>query len=135
MPIYYVMKKIPFSFVLLFLFLLTSISSAQKVDKFKPIKNGFQVNRNDRDNFYFDNKDYSFTIYTLKFQRFYEVKKIGDWSFNIILQPQFQYIEHQLLNKFFIKPEDFNGNHMLNTEKNLPNLKIFLFMLLNWVFN
>lgn len=110
------MKKIPFSFILLFVFLV-SISYAQEGHKFKHIKTGFQVNRNDRDNFYFNNKDYSFAIFTLKFQSFYEVKKIKNWSFNVILQPQFQYIEHQLLNKFFITPEDFNGDYLEWREK------------------
>lgn len=119
------MKNIPFRFLLIFL-ILASVSFGQEEQKFKPLKSGFQINRNDRDNFYFSNKDYSFSIYSIKFQRFYEVKKFKNWAFNIVLQPQFQYIEHKLLNKFFIRPDDFNGDYLAYREK-LTQLKNFSF--------
>lgn len=119
------MKNIPFRFLLIFL-ILASVSFGQEEQKFKLLKSGFQINRNDRDNFYFSNKDYSFSIYSIKFQRFYEVKKFKNWAFNIVLQPQFQYIEHKLLNKFFIRPDDFNGDYLAYREK-LTQLKNFSF--------
>ncbi len=112
------------SFVVLFLFYSEACSQEQQKTRF--LKNGFQINYGSRDNFYFKNDNYSFNIYNFKLQSFYKLKTFKSWSFNLVLQPQFQHIKHRLLNKAFIKPDSEVNNYLAYREK-LAQLKTISF--------
>ena len=90
--------------------LLVSSLTAQENKKgiFAIKKIGFLYNNANENNFLFDDKDYSYTSKTYKFQAFYT---IGNWKnidFELILQPQIQTIAHQLLNEQFVLPSEKN---------------------------
>lgn len=125
------LKAISFFFLLAIILLSTCQLRAQKKDKIKHLKYGLQISTNARNNFYFSNENYALKINTLKLQSFYKLKTIKDWDFNLILQPQFQLMEHKLLNKFFIQPDDFDGNFLEYREKfTQPNhLSLYAFEL------
>ncbi|KUJ61871.1 hypothetical protein AR687_09920 [Flavobacteriaceae bacterium CRH] len=54
----------------------------------------------------FKNKDYTFTNHFYKLQLYYEVKKTKHFEYEILLQPEVNFARHQLLNFYFVKPED-----------------------------
>lgn len=93
-------------YVLVFFCMMYS-SYGQNTSKhrLKPVKVGILFNVNDEENFLFDDKDYFYTSTVVKSQFFYE---LFDWkkvNFNLIVQPQYHHIKHQLLNPFYIGPE------------------------------
>jgi len=95
--------------VVFFIFFSTVfIYSQVKKSKLKPIKIGFLYNYGTNENFVFDDPDYTYSTNTLKAQAFYN---LGTWkTFNIelIVQPQIQFLKHQLLNKWFVTPDQDN---------------------------
>ena len=64
-------------------------------------------NANDK-NFIFDDKDFSYSTNTYKLQAFYNLGTWKSLKFELILQPQIQILEHQLLNKQFVLPSEEN---------------------------
>jgi hypothetical protein len=89
-----------------------SDSFSQENKKIEFLKTGFQFNKTSRDNFYFEEEDYAFDIYVFKFQKFYKLRDLGKWEFIAVPQLQYQYIEHQLLNKFFVQDFNFGENFL-----------------------
>jgi hypothetical protein len=98
-------------FLIIFVFNTFEIK-AQKDSKIEFLKNGIQFSRTSRDNFYFEEEDYALDIYVFKFQKYYKLKDLGKWEFKAVPQLQFQYIEHQLLNKFFVQEFNFGENFL-----------------------
>lgn len=100
--------------ILLFIafFFLCFWSHAQQKKKraFEFQKFGIQLNRVTQDFSFVDDPDYNMTGITLKSQWFFHMRKLGKWDFNVILQPQFQSLQHQLVNKFFVQEVDYPGN-------------------------
>ena len=112
--------------LILLICLFSSFSSAQEEKKIEFLYNGFQLNKLSRSNFYFKELDYAFDIYAFKFQKFYKLRDLGKWEFITVPQVQFQYIEHQLLNKFFV--QDFNyGENFLEFRNRYIQPKNFSF--------
>ncbi len=71
----------------------------------QPKKVGILFNKADEKNFLFDDSDYFYQSSIIKGQLFYGLfdwKKIG---LNLLVQPQYQRIKHQLLNPSFVGPE------------------------------
>jgi hypothetical protein len=100
--------KIIFLFITL-LFLLTSIT-AQESEKgrFNIKKVGLLYNNANEKNFIFNDKDFSYSTNTYKLQAFYNLGTWKSLKFELILQPQIQILEHQLLNKQFVLPSEEN---------------------------
>lgn len=94
-------------FLYLFLFITFCVNSQSKKKAFlKPNKIGFLYNYANEKNFLFDDTDYYYTTNTFKSQFFY---KLGNWktlNFELIVQPQIQFIKHQLLNEFYVLPSE-----------------------------
>jgi hypothetical protein len=100
-------------FILLFVVILGCKTSwAQREHKISFLKSGVQFNKNSRNNFYFEEVDYAFDINTFKYQRFYKLRDLGQWDFIAIPQLQYQYIRHQLLNKFFVQEFNYGENFL-----------------------
>ena len=109
---------------------MVSKSFGQKLKKgiWSPYKVGVLYNYGNENNFLFDDKDYSYKTNTYKAQFFY---KIGSWkslNFDLIAQPQIQFLTHKLLNPSFVQPR--HGDNYLElreiyTKKKSMNLYAF----------
>ena len=91
--------------VLIFAF-LTFKSHGQKSTKglFSPYKIGFQYNFGNEKSFLFDDPDYYYQSHTLKGQLFYPLTDFRKIKIDLVLQPQIQLIQHQLLNSYYVTP-------------------------------
>jgi len=56
----------------------------------------------------FNNKDYTFTNHFYKLQLYYKLKQTKYFQFEILVQPEINFATHQLLNFYFVKPDDQN---------------------------
>jgi hypothetical protein len=56
----------------------------------------------------FNNNDYTFTNHFCKVQLYYELKRGNHFRYEILVQPEVNFAEHQLLNFYFVKPEEPN---------------------------
>ena len=89
-----------------FLFVLPFMVYSQETKKgiFNIKKIGLLYNYGNEKNILFDDKDYSYKTNTFKAQLFYE---IGSWKkldWELIVQPQIQFLNHQLNNASFVQP-------------------------------
>lgn len=93
----------------IFLFVVLSAFSQHKKKSFlKPYKIGFLYNYGSNENFLFDDTDFTYSTNTYKGQLFYS---LGTWKkidFELIVQPQVQFSNHQLINKFYVTPNQEN---------------------------
>lgn len=101
------MKK---SFILLsFLFvIITTFSQEKKKSILKPAKFGFLYNFGTNENFVFDDVDYTYTSQTFKGQAFYNLGTWKNLNFELIVQPQVQFLKHQMINEYFVTPDEEN---------------------------
>ena len=60
----------------------------------------------DKDKFPFNADDYIHEVDFYKIQINYRFKDKRKWAFEVNLEPSFNIVEHQLLNRFYIKPSD-----------------------------
>ncbi|TDO69785.1 lipid A 3-O-deacylase PagL [Flavobacterium chryseum] len=54
----------------------------------------------------FNNKDYTFTNHFYKLQLYYRLKETKHFQYEILVQPEVNFGSHQLLNFYFVKPEE-----------------------------
>ncbi|WP_264536791.1 acyloxyacyl hydrolase [Flavobacterium sp. N1736] len=54
----------------------------------------------------FKNKDYTFTNHFYKLQLYYKLKETKHFEYEILVQPEVNFGTHQLLNFYFVKPEE-----------------------------
>jgi hypothetical protein len=98
--------------IFLLITLLFGFSSLTAQDSKKGLFNikkvGFLYNNANDKNFIFDDKDFSYSTNTYKLQAFYDLGTWKSLKFELILQPQMQILEHQLLNKQFVLPTEEN---------------------------
>jgi hypothetical protein len=97
-------------YILIILFLTPLLSSAQEPKKaiLNIKKIGFLYNYAVSDNFIFDDKDFTYATNTYKIQAFYNVGSWKSLDFELIVQPQYQVIQHQLINEQFVLPSEEN---------------------------
>mgnify|MGYP001581152338 FL=1 len=74
----------------------------------KPYKIGVLHNYGVNENFIFDDPDYTYATNTYKLQAFYKLGKWKKLNFELIVQPQTQSLNHQLINKWFVTPDQEN---------------------------
>lgn len=101
------MKNSFLTFIFLFV-VFFSFSQDVKKGVLKPIKIGFLYNYGTNENFINDDPDYTYSTKTFKVQAFY---KLGNWKnlgFQLIVQPQMQFVKHQLINEQFVLPNEVN---------------------------
>tara|TARA_R110002072_G_scaffold291801_1_gene460096 strand:- start:832 stop:1467 length:636 start_codon:yes stop_codon:yes gene_type:complete len=90
-----------------FLLVFTFTYGQGEKDSIRKLKKiGILYNSAKQNNALFFDKDYNYKTDVLKFQFFYNLKDWEQWDFNLILQPQVQIANHQLLNEFFITPDE-----------------------------
>jgi hypothetical protein len=98
------------NFIALILFFTTLYSFSQEKKKsiLKPNKIGFLYNYGVNENFVFDDPDYTYSTNTFKAQAFYKLGKWKKLDFELIVQPQVQFLKHQLINEQFVTPDQEN---------------------------
>ncbi|WP_298781463.1 acyloxyacyl hydrolase [uncultured Polaribacter sp.] len=101
------MKK-KFSLFIFLIICLSIFSQNEKKNIIKPIKIGFLYNYGINENFVFDDPDYTYSTNTYKLQAFYKLGSFKKIDFELIVQPQIQFLKHQLINEQFVTPEDEN---------------------------
>ena len=89
---------------------LISSSFGQKSEKgiLSPTKLGIQFTQGNERSFLFNDPDYFYRTNTLKLQFYYPLAKWKKLDISLIIQPQVQFIQHQLYNEQFVLPEEEN---------------------------
>lgn len=101
------MKDVIISFVFVF-FIFSGFSQEKKKSIFKPYKIGFLYNYGTNENFVNDDLDYKYSTQTYKGQFFYKLGTRKNWDFELIVQPQIQNLRHQLINSYYVTPDQEN---------------------------
>ena len=97
------------SIFILLLFLSSLATSQEKKEQQLSLKKvGILFSSAKQNNILFFDKDYDYKTNVYKFQLFYTLRTGINWDINLIVQPQFQTAQHQLLNKQFITPRASN---------------------------
>ena len=98
--------------LILFLLLFICFSAIGQENKERQIsvnKVGILFSKAKQNNLLFFDKDYDYKTNAYKFQLFYSIQNNGEnWDVNLILQPQFQKAQHQLLNEQFTQKKDIS---------------------------
>ena len=94
--------------IVLFFSSLLSFAQAPKKGVLNIKKIGFLYNNAHSDNFIFDDKDFTYATKTYKLQSFYNLGSWKSLDFELIVQPQYQVIQHQLINEQFVLPSEEN---------------------------
>jgi len=89
---------------------LTSTLYGQKLGKGlrSPTKFGIQFTQGNERSFLFDDPDYFYRTNTLKLQFYYPLTQWKKLDISLIIQPQVQFIQHQLYNEQFVLPKEEN---------------------------
>jgi len=87
---------------------MTSFSQERNKSILKPYKLGFLYNFSSNENFIFDDVDYTYITNTYKAQVFYKLGKWKNINLELIVQPQVQFLKHQLINEQFITHDQEN---------------------------
>jgi hypothetical protein len=88
------------------LFFYSLVNSQEKERQVSINKVGVLFSKAKQNNLLFFDKDYDYKTNVYKFQLFYSIQNGENWDVNLILQPQFQKAQHQLLNEQFITPDE-----------------------------
>ena len=118
-------------YLLIVVFFSSFLSAAQAHKKgiLNIQKIGFLYNTAASDNFIFNDKDFTYTTNTYKIQAFYN---LGNWkslSFELIVQPQYQILEHQLINEQYVLPSEENYQEKRTEFTNAKTMHLYAFEL------
>lgn len=123
------MKKTTLLFLLVFINIANIQSQEPKKGIFNIKKIGFLYNHANENNFIFDDKDFSYTTKTFKLQAFYDLGKWKTFDFELIIQPQIQVLQHQLLNKYFVLPTEENYQEKIDEFTTPKTMHLYAFEL------
>ena len=105
---------------------LISKSFGQKSTKsfFSPTKFGIQFSQGNENSFIFDDPDYFYRTNTVKGQIYFPVTNWKTVEVSLIIQPQVQFVKHQLYNEQFVLPSEENYLERRQRFTQLKNLSI-----------
>ncbi len=92
-------------FVLIFVLLNVLFVKAQEKKWYQPTRIGFMYGYGNQGGLFLDDKDYSYTSNLFKIQLFYPLRQ-GKYSIDLEIQPTVGFSKHQLLNFYFIQPNE-----------------------------
>ena len=120
------MNRSIFIFLLFFYYLVNS-----KEKKIKPYvkKIGFLYSSAKQNNILFFDRDYDYKTNVYKFQLFYVLRKGKNWDINLMLQPQYQMAQHQLLNEQFVTPDEENFEFLREKFTQKKDISLYAFEL------
>lgn len=90
-------------FTLLIFF--TKVNAQDTLLKTNKIKLGFNSGFGTQKSFPFDSKDYTYDVQFYKLQFNYLVIQRTKWNFEVNIEPSYYLVEHQLLNKYYVRPD------------------------------
>ena len=101
------MKNNIFSLVLwmILIFSIKVFAQNKQANTYK-LRLGFNTGFGTQGSFPFNSTDYLYNVQFYKFQINYLAMHRSKWNFEINLEPSYYLAEHQLLNKYYVKPED-----------------------------
>ncbi|MBL0736940.1 acyloxyacyl hydrolase [Flavobacterium sp. GN10] len=74
----------------------------------------------------FNNRNYTFTNHFYKVQLYYKVKETKRFQYQILIQPEINFAEHQLLNFYFVKPETPNYQQKRDEYTQLKDIREYV---------
>lgn len=116
--------KVKYCFIFFVLF-LGKLVSQEKKSVLKPYKIGVLYNYGSEDNFLFDDKDYTYSTNSYKFQAFYNLGSWKNFDFELIVQPQVQFLHHQLLNEWYVTPDQENFQEKIAEFTQPKNMNLY----------
>ena len=127
MPVFYpltnknTLYKKSFLFLAVLL-LFTSVIYGQESTKKHFISTvGIHIGSSSQESFLGNDPDYSHDNKFINIQLTHVVKSNGNWSFELLAQPTYYQTTHQLLNLFYIRPEEFENFEELRDRFTQPN--------------
>jgi len=84
------------------------VNAQDKQFKSHRIRLGYNTGFGTQESFPFNSPDYSYDVQFYKFQFNYLTSQRPKWSFEINLEPSYYRVEHQLLNKYYVRPEEYD---------------------------
>lgn len=94
------------SLILLALTLIFSEAKAQDApQKTNKIRLGFNSGFGSQESFPFNSKDYSYDVQFYKLQFNYLMMERIKWKFELNIEPSYYLAEHQLLNEYYVRPD------------------------------
>lgn len=69
------------------------------------------------------NTDYSYSNRTLKIEAFFQVHHTEKWSYEVLIQPEMNFAKHQLLNLFFVTPDEPNFEELRERYTKLKDIR------------
>lgn len=114
------MRKIK---ILLIIFILFSASTHAQdtIPKSNKIRLGLNYGFGTQQSYPFNSKDYTYDVQFYKIQINYLLNKRTKWSFEINVEPSIYINEHQLLNKYYVQPND--GDDYLEKREEFTKIK------------
>jgi len=98
-------QKFTIPFFLILVFMAHSFVGNAQIKK-ENLKLGFTYGTGSQNKFPFNEDDYTHEVTFYKTQINYRFKDQHKWAFEINLEPSYNVAQHQLLNRFYIKPSD-----------------------------
>jgi len=95
--------KLTFVFFLVF---INKVNAQDTIQKNKKIRLGFNYGFGTQQSYPFNSKDYTYDVQFYKIQINYLISKKTKWSFEINVEPSIYFNEHQLLNKYYVQPNE-----------------------------
>ncbi|WKD86469.1 hypothetical protein KCTC32516_01844 [Polaribacter huanghezhanensis] len=83
-----------------------------------------QFSQGNENNFMFDDVDYFYRANIIKGQLYFPITTLKSVEVSLIVQPQIQFIKHQLYNEQFVRPEEDNYIEKRQRYTQLKNLSI-----------
>ena len=117
------------SIFIFLLFFYSLVNSQEKQIKPSVKKIGFLYSSAKQNNILFFDKDYDYKTNVYKFQLFYVLRKGKKWDINLIVQPQYQKAQHQLLNEQFITPDEENFEFLREKFTQKKDISLYAFEL------
>ena len=118
------------SILILLLFLSYLATSQEKKEQQLSLKKvGILFSSAKQNNILFFDKDYDYKTNVYKFQLFYTLRTGVNWDINLIVQPQFQMAQHQLLNEQFITPDEPNYEFLREKFTQKKDISLYAFEL------
>ncbi|MDG1729893.1 MAG: acyloxyacyl hydrolase [Algibacter sp.] len=98
-------QKFTIPFLIALFFIVIPFGGNAQIKK-ENLKWGFTYGTGSQNKFPFDAKDYSHEVDFYKIQINYRFKDKQKWAFEVNLEPSYNVVHHQLLNRFYVKPSD-----------------------------
>lgn len=107
-------------FIIFFVF-INKVNAQDIIPKSNKIRLGLNYGFGTQQSYPFNSKDYTYDVQFYKIQINYLLNKRTKWSFEINVEPSIYINEHQLLNKYYVQPND--GDDYLEKREEFIKIK------------